>query len=79
MKGSNRGKFHGCRRLHGKKATKSDNSPRLAVSFPDEDRKLIAWLSKHKDKPEAQIVRDAVHAYLLPFKNNPTLKTTFKG
>lgn len=78
MKGSNRGRWHGCKQRPQKRAP-SNNSLRVTVSLDDQDRQLIEWLAEKKDRPVAQVLRDAVAAYVLPFKNNPTLKTTFKG
>ncbi len=52
-------------------------SPRLSASYDPADMKIIAWLAKVKKIPAASVLRDAVHAYVLPFKNNPNLKNQF--
>ena len=52
-------------------------SPRLSASYDPADMKIIAWLAKVKKIPAASVLRDAVHAYVLPFRNNPNLKNQF--
>lgn len=52
-------------------------SPRLSASYDPADMKIIAWLAKVKKIPAASVLRDAVRAYVLPFKNNPNLKNQF--
>ena len=55
----------------------NSKSPRLSASYDPADLKIIAWLAKVKKIPAAQVMRDAVHAYVSPFKNNPNLKNQF--
>ena len=43
-------------------------SPRIAVSIPDDDMRVLAWWAAKKGKPVASVVRDAVWAYLLPVR-----------
>ena len=68
------------RRVKGSKPSNGagqSKSPRLACSFDPADMKIIAWLATVKKIPAASVLRDAVHAYVLPFKNNPNLKNQF--
>lgn len=55
----------------------AQRSPRIAISLPPEDMRLICWLADVKKRPVAEILRDAAAAYVLPFRNNPMLKKQF--
>lgn len=55
-----------------KLAAKRHSTPRLAASIPDEDLALLTRLAARKGIPASQVIRDAIFAYLLPFRNNPT-------
>lgn len=48
--------------------------PRISITLPENDFRDLNWLAAKKGKPIAEIMRDAVWAYLLPFRNNPSLK-----
>lgn len=51
--------------------TGDQKSPRLAVSYDPEDMEVAVWLAEKKGIPLAQVMRDALYSYLLPFRNNP--------
>lgn len=48
--------------------------PRIAVTLDEVDFANINWLAAQKGIPVAQVLRDAVWAYLLPYRTNPALK-----
>ena len=52
-------------------------SPRLSACYDPADMKIIVWLAGVKKIPAATVLRDAVAAYVLPFRNNPNLKNQF--
>jgi len=52
-------------------------SPRIATSLPDEDMRYLVWWAGVKKIPASQVLRDAVAAYLQPFKSNTTLEKQF--
>lgn len=74
--------FHKDRQRPGKGSKTSrgagcSKSPRLSASYDPADLKIIAWLAKVKKIPAASVLRMAVAAYVMPFRNNPTLKDQF--
>lgn len=77
-KGTNKGSWHSTRKRKAKGFGRSNNgyssSPRIAVSLDEIDFANIRWLAEQKGKPVSAIVRDAIFAYLLPFRTNPALK-----
>lgn len=50
------------------------SSPRVAVSLDEIDFANITWLAGQKEKPVSAVIRDAIWAYLLPYRTNPALK-----
>lgn len=76
MKGGNLGKWHGRGRAKPvEPISRSKNgkcSPRFSSSFDEADLKIIAQIAKARGKPVAQVMRDAVACYVMPFRNNPT-------
>lgn len=65
------------RKVRGPKCPGRQNgakSPRISVSLDVIDFHNIAWLAEQKGKPVAAVIRDALWAYLLPFRTNPALK-----
>jgi hypothetical protein len=46
-------------------------SPRVMVSFDPVDFILATRLAERKGIPLARVMRDALYAYLLPFRKNP--------
>jgi hypothetical protein len=52
-------------------------SPKISVSLPPEDMAVLVWWAGVKGVPAAQVLRDAVHSHLAPFKNNPALKKQY--
>lgn len=55
------------------KASRCGQYDRIAASLPEEDMRLVLWWADRKKIPAAQVIRDAVSAFFMPFKSNPGL------
>jgi hypothetical protein len=69
--------FHKTRAKRATGSLAQGKSPRIVVCLPPEDMALAAWWAGVKGIPLAQVIRDSVHVYLSPFKNNPELKRQY--
>ncbi len=69
--------YHATRKRKARGSLAQGKSPRIAVCLPVVDMTLVTWWAGVKGIPVAQVMRDAVASYLLPFRNNPELKRQY--
>lgn len=62
------------RKVKGHGPNRFARSPRIAVSLDPVDHHNIVWLAEQKGIPVAHVIRDAIWAYMLPYRTNPALK-----